>query len=361
MTTQLPEPKENTINEANLHALLSGILQDLGGAFSVPLVQIGESLGLYQALSEEGELSSAELAAKTGLHERYLREWLCAQAASKYVTFNPATGKFSMTPEQSFVFANQGSPFYLAPAFGAAAAFQDNMPQVKAAFRTGEGVAWGHQTQCLSCAVARFFRPGYDNHLVQSWLPALDGVVAKLEQGCEVADVGCGHGISTMIMAKAYPHSRVHGFDFHEQSIEEAKRHAREHYLTNIRFQTGEAKELPGKYDLITMFDCLHDMGDPVGALKRIRAALKPNGTVMIVEPMAGDSVKENLNPIGRMYYSASTMVCVPTSLAQPIGAAVGAQAGEKRLRKLILEEAGFRACRRATETPFNLILEARP
>jgi len=358
---QEPPPKQNTINEATLHSLLGGILHDLGGAFSVPLVQIGESLGLYRTLSKTGPLTSGELASRTGLKERYLREWLSAQAASNYITFEPATEKFSLTPEQAFVFADQGSPFYLAPAFGAAAAFQQNMPLVKDAFRTGDGVAWGDQTQCLSCAVARFFRPGYDNHLVQSWLPALDGIVKKLEQGGDVADVGCGHGISTMIMARAFPKSRVHGFDFHEQSIAEARQHAKEHNLANVGFQTREAKDLPGKYDLITLFDCLHDMGDPVGALKHVRAALKPNGLVMIVEPMAGDSLQDNLNPIGRMYYSASTMVCVPTSLAQPTGAALGAQAGEKRLRKLIVEEAGFGHCRRATETPFNLILEARP
>lgn len=361
MSTQQQPPKQKTINEANLHALVGGILHDLGGAFSVPLVQIGESLGLYQALSENGPLSSAELAARTGLKERYLREWLSAQAASKYITCEPITEKFSMTPEQSFVFANQASPFYLAPAFGAAAAFQQNMPQVKAAFRTGEGVAWDDQTQCLSCAVARFFRPGYDNHLVQSWLPALNGVVGKLEQGGEIADVGCGHGISTMIMAKAFPKSKVHGFDFHEKSIAAARQHAQEHKVSNLSFETREAKDLTGKYDLITMFDCLHDMGDPAGALKHVRAALKPTGSVMIVEPMAGDSLKDNLNPIGRMYYSASTMVCVPTSLAQQTGAALGAQAGEKRLRKLIQEEAGFSVCRRAAETPFNLVLEARP
>jgi 2-polyprenyl-3-methyl-5-hydroxy-6-metoxy-1,4-benzoquinol methylase len=197
--------------------------------------------------------------------------------------------------------------------------------------------------------------------LVQAWLPALDGVVEKLKQGGEVADVGCGHGISTMIMAGAFPNSNVHGFDFHEKSIEEARTHAKNHQVSNIDFHIQEAKELPGKYDLITMFDCLHDMGDPVGALKHVRAALKPGGSVMIVEPMAGDSLKDNLNPIGRMYYSASTMVCVPTSLAQETGAALGAQAGEKRLRKLIVEEAGFGTCRRATETPFNLIIEARP
>ena len=361
MSTPQQSPNQNTINEADLNTLVGGVLQDLGGAFSVPLVQIGESLGLYQTLSANGPLSSEGLAAKTGLNERYIREWLSAQAASKYITFDPETETFSMTLEQAFVFANPSSPFYLAPAFGAAAAFQHNMPQVRAVFRSGEGVAWGDQTQCLSCAVARFFRPGYDNHLVQAWLPALDGVVEKLTQGGDIADVGCGHGISTMIMAQAFPNSTVHGFDFHEKSIDEATSHAKEHSVPNIRFHAQEAKELPGKYDLITMFDCLHDMGDPVGALKTIRGALKPGGSVMIVEPMAGDSLKDNLNPIGRMYYSASTMVCVPTSLAQETGTALGAQAGEKRLRKLIVEEAGFGVCRRATETPFNLILEARP
>jgi 2-polyprenyl-3-methyl-5-hydroxy-6-metoxy-1,4-benzoquinol methylase len=361
MSAQHQRSEQQAINEASLNVLLGGVLHDLGGAFSVPLVQIGESLGLYQTLSENGAMSSGELAAKTGLNERYLREWLSAQSASKYISFDPATERFSMTPEQAFIFANQGSPFYLAAAFGAAAAFQNNMPYVKDAFRTGEGVSWGDQTQCLSCAVARFFRPGYENHLVQTWLPSLNAVVPKLEQGGEVADVGCGHGISTMIMARAFPKSNVHGFDFHEKSIEAATEHAKEHQVSNIDFHIQEAKELPGKYDLITMFDCLHDMGDPVGALKHIRAALKPGGAVMIVEPMAGDSLKDNLNPIGRLFYSASTMVCVPTSLAQPVGAALGAQAGEKRLRKLIMEEAGFGVCRRAAETPFNLIIEARP
>jgi 2-polyprenyl-3-methyl-5-hydroxy-6-metoxy-1,4-benzoquinol methylase len=305
-------------------------------------------------------MSSHDLAAKTGLFERYLREWLSAQAASKYITYDAATEKFSMTPEQSFVFANPSSPFYLAPAFGAAAAFQDNLPMVEEAFRTGEGVAWGDQSRCLSCSVARFFRPGYENHLTTQWLPAIEGAVEALESGGEVADVGCGHGVSTLLMAQAFPKAKVHGFDFHERSIEEARKHASEHSTPNVDFHIQEAKDLPGKYDLITLFDCLHDMGDPVGALKRIRAALKPGGSLMIVEPMAGDSLEENMNPVGRMYYSASTMVCVPTSLAQENGAALGAQAGEKRLRRMIVDEAGFGSFRRATETPFNLILEAK-
>ena len=358
MTATLTQKKP--VNEEILHTLIGGVLQDLGGAFSVPLVQLGESLGLYRALDEHGPMTSSDLAEETGLHERYVREWLSAQAASNYVSYDSESGQFSMTPEQAFVFANPGSPFFLAPAFGSAAAFQHNLPKVKEAFQTGEGVAWGDQSECLSCAVARFFRPGYDNHLVQAWLPALDGVVEKLERGGSVADVGCGHGISTMIMAEAFPNARVDGFDFHEKSIEAARKHAGGHGLPNLRFHIQEAKELPGKYDLVTLFDCLHDMGDPVGAMKTIREALNPGGSVMIVEPMAGDRLEDNLNPVGRMYYSASTMVCVPTSLAQETGAALGAQAGEGRLRDLVVREAGFRSCRRATETPFNLILEAR-
>ncbi len=355
-----PKDSKGQINEDNLNSLIGGILQDLGGAFSIPLVQIGESLGLYQTLDEHGPISSAQLANNTSLDERYLREWLSAQAASNYICYDPATDTFSMSPEQAFVFANRDSPFYLAPAFGSAAAFVDNMPKVLEAFRTGEGVAWGDQSQCLSCSVARFFRPGYKNHLIQAWLPALEGVVEKLENGGEVADIGCGHGISTLIMAEAFANSKFHGFDFHERSIEEARKHLGEHNLTNLDFHIQEAKDLPGHYDLITLFDCLHDMGDPVGALKTIKKALKPGGTVMLVEPMAGDSLQENLNPVGRMFYSASTMVCVPTSLAQETGAALGAQAGEKKLREIVVDEAGFSSFKRAAETPFNLILEAR-
>ena len=348
----------NTIDETALHTLVGSILKDLGGAFSIPLVQIGESLGLYWTLHTDGALTAEELATKAKCHPRYIREWLSAQAASSYVTYDPATEQFSLSPEQAFVLANPDSPFYLAPAFGTAASFTENMPKVRDAFRTGQGVAWGDQSQCLSCSVAPFFRPGYHNHLVSSWLPARKGVVGKLKAGAEVADVGCGHGISTLIMAQAFPKSKFHGFDFHEKSIEEARHHQQQHGAANLDFHIQEARDLPGQYDFITMFDCLHDMGDPVGALKTIRQALKPGGTVMIVEPMAGDSLKDNLNPVGRIYYSASTMVCVPTSLAQETGRALGAQAGEKRLREVIVNEAGFTSLRRAIETPFNMILE---
>lgn len=347
------------MNEDKLNSLVGSVLHDLGGAFSVPLVQIGERLGIYEMLSTRGPCTAGELAELMSLAERYLQEWLCAQAASNYITYDADTAQFSMTPEQSFVFANRQSPFYLAPAFGAAAAFQDNEPQVRKAFQSGEGVSWGDQTQCLSCAVARFFRPGYENHLTQSWLPAIDGMIQRLEQGAKVADIGCGHGITTVIMAQAFPNSEFIGLDFHEHSIEEARKHATAHNLSNLRFEVSRAKEMPGKFDLVTLFDCLHDMGDPVGGMKHIRDSLNTDGACMIVEPMASDNTAENLNPIGRMYYSASTMVCVPTSLAQETGQALGAQAGEKRLKDVIVDKAGFKACQRIAETPFNLVLQA--
>lgn len=347
------------MDESKLHALVGNFLQDLGGAFSVPLVQIGERLGLYQALNDAGPCTVDDLAKSTGIAKRYLQEWLSAQAASNYVTYDASSNKFSMTPEQAFILADKSSPFYLAPAFGAAAAFAQNVPDVSEAFKTGDGVAWGDQTQCLSCAVAQFFRPGYENHLIQAWLPALNGTVAKLEQGANVADVGCGHGLTTTIMAKAFPKSSFTGLDFHEPSIEAAREHASPLKLNNLKFHVSLAKELPGKYDLVTVFDCLHDMGDPVGAMKHVRESLNPGGVCMIVEPMAGDTLADNLNPVGRLYYNASTMVCVPTSLAQEVGTALGAQAGEKRLREIVVDKAGFKTLRRVAENPFTMVLEA--
>ncbi len=347
------------MDEDKLHALVGSVLHDLGGAFSVPLVQIGERLGIYELLSETGPSTVKEISQSSGVAERYLMEWLCAQAASNYITYDTESGKFSMTPEQAFVFANRESPFYLAPAFSAAATFQDNEPLVRNAFMTGEGISWGDQTQCLSCAVARFFRPGYQNHLIQSWLPALDGMVERLERGARVADVGCGHGITTTIMAEAFPNSEFIGLDFHEPSIEEARRHAASHGLSNLKFEVSRAKEISGKYDLVTLFDCLHDMGDPVGGMKHVRTSLNADGACLIIEPMASDNIADNMNPVGRLYYSASTMVCVPTSLAQETSAALGAQAGEKRLREIVVDQAGFLECRRIAETPFNMVLKA--
>jgi len=350
------------IDDDKLHAFIGKMLGDLGGANAVPLVRMGGDLGLFRTLHDKGPMTPRELADATGCAERYLREWLAAMAAGEYLSFDPESGRFALPPEQAMVFAVEDSPVYLLGAFDAAAAALGNQEKVTEAFRSGEGVGWGDQTQCLFCAVARFFRPGYLNHLVQEWLPALDGVVEKLERGAKVADVGCGHGVSTVLMAKAFPNSEFVGYDFHASSIEAASAHAREHGVSNARFEQSTAKAFSGSdYDLVTFFDCLHDMGDPKGAAEHVKGALKPDGTWMIVEPMANDAVEDNLNPVGRLYYSASTMICVPTSLAQEVGAALGAQAGESRLREVVVDGGGFASLRRATATPFNMILEARP
>jgi 2-polyprenyl-3-methyl-5-hydroxy-6-metoxy-1,4-benzoquinol methylase len=349
------------MDEAKLHQFVVRTLSDLGGAASVALVHIGDALGLYKTMHARGPMTVAELAGAAGVDQRYLREWLSHQAASDYVAYDPATGKFSLPDEQAMVFAVEDSPVNLIGAFETMAALLGNQEKVKPAFRTGEGVAWGDQAGCMFCAVARFFRPGYHNHLVKSWLPALDGVVGKLETGAKVADVGCGHGWSTMFMAKAFPNSQFTGYDFHAGSIASAEAHAAEHGLPNLRFEVGSAKDFAGRdFDLVTCFDCLHDMGDPVGAAAHVRRSLKPDGSWMLVEPIAGDRLEDNLNPVGRLYYAASTMVCVPTSLAQEVGAALGAQAGEAKLREVIAA-GGFSSVRRATETPFNMVLEARP
>lgn len=345
------------LDEDRLNELVGRVLGDLGGAVSVPLVRIGDALGLYRTLRDAGPSTPEELAEAAGCHPRYIREWLSAQAASGYVTHED--GRFSLSPEQAMVFAEPDSPVALIGGFDTAAAMIENQPKVQAAFKTGNGVAWGDQAGCLFCAVARMFRPGYVNALVQQWLPALDGVVDRLRAGAKVADVGCGHGISTILMAQAFPQSDFTGIDFHMGSIAAATAHARAHGLENVRFEVGRAQDFAeGDLDLVTCFDCLHDMGDPVAAAAHIRAALKPGGTWMVVEPAAGDRLEDNLNPIGRLYYSASTMICVPTSLAQETGLALGAQAGERRLAEVI-RAGGFEQVRRAAETPLNMVLEA--
>ena len=350
------------VDEAKLHQFVGQMLSDLGGAASVALVRMGDALGLYKTLHARGPMTVGELAAAAGVNERYLREWASHQAASNYLSYDPATQKFALPEEQAMVFAVDDSPVNMLGAFDAMVALLGNQEKVQPAFKNGGGVAWGDQSSCLFCATARFFRPGYHNNLVANWLPALNGVVDKLQRGAKVADVGCGHGWSTVLMAKAFPNSEFVGFDFHPSSIEHAQAHAREHDVSpNTRFQVAIAKEFPGRdYDLVTFFDCLHDMGDPAGAAAHVRQSLKPDGSWMIVEPMAGDRLEDNLNPVGRIYYGASTLVCVPTSLAQEVGAALGAQAGETKLRQVITA-GGFRNVRRATETPFNMILEARP
>jgi len=345
-----------------LHQFIGQILGDLGGAASIALVRLGDKFGLYKTLHQKGPMTVAELAAASGLNPRYLREWLSHQAASNYLSYDPATQKFTLPEEQAMVFAIEESPVYMQGGFELMTALLDNQPKVEAAFRHGGGVAWGDQAGCMFCAVARFFRPGYHNNLVANWLPALDGALDKLQRGARVADIGCGHGWSTVLMAQAYPNSQFVGYDFHPSSIEAATAHAAEHGVSgNCRFEVGTAKEYAGgDFDLVTCFDCLHDMGDPAGAAAHIHRSLKPDGSWMIVEPMAGDRLEDNLNPVGRLYYAGSTMICVPTSLSQEVGAALGAQAGEARLREVITA-GGFKSVRRAAETPFNMILEARP
>jgi SAM-dependent methyltransferase len=346
------------LDMTKLEPLLGTMVNELGAAANAALVLTGEKLGLWRALAGDA-LTSAELAARTGTHERYVREWLAAQAASGFVTYDAHAETFSLSPEQAAVFADEESPVNMTGGFHSLAAVFADEPKLEQAFRTGRGVGWGEHCNCLFCGVERFFRPGYKANLVAEWLPALDGVVDKLERGARVADVGCGHGASTAIMAAAFPASEFVGVDFHAASIDHARAHA--NGLANLRFEVGRAQDYAGTgYDLVTMFDALHDMGDPVGAAAHVRRSLAADGTLMLVEPMAGDRLADNLNPVGRVYYAFSASVCVPASLGQEVGAALGAQAGEKRLAE-VLRRAGFSRLRRAAATPFNMVLEARP
>jgi len=348
-------------NPDKLNVFIGKMLGDVGAAMNASLMLIGDKLGLYKTLSEKGPFTSAELAQATKTSERYVREWLSAQAASGYVEYDAASRKFSMTPEQTLVFGNDESPVFMGAVGDLVAATFLDEPKVTDAFRTGRGVGWNKRSECLFCGTARFFRSGYKHHLVQEWLPALDGVVEKLERGARVADVGCGHGISTRLMAEAFPKSRFAGFDYHPGSIEAARRATKDGGLADrVRFDVHSANTYPaGDYDLVCFFDCLHDMGDPVGAMKHVRETMAADGTCMLVEPFAHDRLEDNLNPVGRIFYAASTVICTPASLDQEVGMALGAQAGEARLRD-VANKGGFTRFRRATETPFNLILEAR-
>jgi len=346
-------------DETKLNAFMERVVGDMGAAIHASLVVIGDKLGLYRAMVDAGPLSPAELAQKTGTAERYVREWLNANAASGFVTYDPATGRYTLPPEQAFALTTMDIPgvFHII-----SACFKDE-PKITQAFRTGEGVGWHEHDANLFFGTERFFRPNYAANLMSSWIPALEGMEDRLKHGASVADVGCGHGASTMLMAKAFPKSRFYGFDYHSGSIEYARHVAgRDGLLDQITFEVASAKSYPanGGYDLVTFFDCLHDMGDPVGAAKHVLSTLKPDGAWMIVEPFAHDLAHENHNPVGRIYYSASTMICTPASLAQEVGAALGAQAGEKQIRQ-VASEAGFTRFRRAAETPFNLVYEARP
>lgn len=350
------------INESRLQSLLGQAVVDFGATWQAPLIVIGDRLGLYKALDETGPVTSGELAARTETTERYVREWLNAHAAAGYVDYDAATRRYSLSPEQRMLFADEQSPCFLIGGFQSALAAAKIAPALERAFRTGHGVGWDQHDHALFHGVERFFRPGYAAHLTTEWIPALDGVEGRLKAGALAADIGCGHGSSTILMAQAYPNSRFTGYDFHPASVAAARQRAEAAGLQNrVNFEVASAKDFPAMgYDFITVFDALHDLGDPEGAARRVREALKPNGTWMIVEPFAGDSVEENLHPVGRAFYSASTMVCTPCSMAQEVGLALGAQAGEARLREVVTG-AGFTHFRRATETPFNLILEARP
>jgi len=349
------------INQSKLEKFMGQALEELGAGMNAALVIIGDKLGLYKAMAGAGPMTAAELAGKTGTHERYVREWLSAQAAGGFVTYDAAMGKFTLPDEQALALAVEDSPAYLPGAYQVIASVIKDEPRITEAFRTGQGVGWHEHCADLFQGTERFFRPGYAANLVGSWLPALEGVESKLQAGAKVADVGCGHGASTILMAKAYPKSQFVGFDYHAPSIESAWKSAEKAGVAGrVGFQVAWAKEYPGKgYDLVAFFDCLHDMGDPAGAARHVRETLAPGGTWMIVEPFAHDRVEQNLNPVGRVYYSASTMICTPASRAQEVGLALGAQAGEARLRDVVTQ-GGFTTFRRATETRFNMVFEAR-
>ena len=337
-------------------------VDEVGATLNAALVVLGDKLGLYRALAGAGPLAPAELAERTGTAERYVREWLNAQAAGGYVEYDPASGRYTLPPEQAVALTDPDSPAYLPGFFQVALGSVLDSPRIVEAARTGAGLGWHEHVSDVFDGCERFFRPGYHASLVPEWLPALDGVVGKLEAGALVADIGCGHGSSTILMAQAFPESTFVGSDYHEGSIQTARERAQSAGVADrVRFEVAPAAAYSGSgYDLVTMFDCLHDMGDPVGAARHVRSTLKPDGTWMIVEPRAGDRVEENLNPVGRAYYGFSTLLCTPASLSQDVGLALGAQAGEARIRD-VTGTGGFTRFRRAAETPFNLVFEARP
>jgi SAM-dependent methyltransferase len=349
------------IDTNKLQELIGKMLGDVGAAMGTSLVTLGDKFGFYKTLAAAGPLTPAELASKTDTVERYVREWASAQAAAGYINYDPSSRRFSISPEQALVLADENGPAFIPAMYEIATAAIRDEPKVANAFRNGGGVGWHEHDPCLFRGTERFFRPGYAQHLVAEWIPALDGVKEKLERGARVADVGCGHGASVALMAKAFPKSRFFGFDYHLPSIERARELARnEGVADRVSFERASAKDYPGTFDLVAFFDCLHDMGDPVGAAAHVKTSLAEGGTWMVVEPFGKDRLEDNLNPIGRLFYAASTMICVPGSLSQEVGLGLGTQAGETRLREVI-EAGGFSRVRLATSTPFNLVLEARP
>lgn len=341
-------------------ALAGKVMGDVAGAMGVLLAYVGDQTGVYRTLSEMGPSSADAVADKLGTDHRYVHEFLASNAANGYVDYDPATKKFSMTPEQAIVFSAEGHPACMQGFFQSVMSQMEAHEDAVETFRTGEGRAWSEQTPCCFCGTDRFFRPGYNTHLLDDWLPALDGVKDKLEAGAKVADIGCGHGSSTIIMAKAFPNSTFHGFDFHEPSVEAARAHAKDAGVTNVEFHVTAAKDIDGSdFDFACIFDALHDMGDPVGCAEQIRKIMKPDGTFMLVEPLAGDNPEDNFHPLGAIFYAYSTTVCTPASLAQEVGLGLGTQAGQKRLTE-VLNQAGFGNVRRAHETMANMVLEVR-
>ncbi|HMD42811.1 MAG TPA: class I SAM-dependent methyltransferase [Candidatus Acidoferrum sp.] len=350
-----------SVDMEKLNAFIGRFVGDLGAAVHTGMVVIGERLGLYKALALH-PMTSAQLAAKTRTDERYVREWLASQAAGGYVSYDDKTQTFFLTEEQAFALANEESPAYLPGAFQLALGSLAAVPRIAESFRSGAGMGWHEHDDGVFHGCEKFFRPGYAANLVSTWIPSLHDVKAKLEAGARIADVGCGKGASTILMAKAFPNSHFFGFDYHDKSIEGARETAaREGVAGRVTFEVSKAKEYPGKdYDFVAVFDCLHDMGDPTGAARHVRQSLRQDGTWMIVEPYANDELKDNLNPVGRVYYSFSTLLCTPCSRSQEVGMCLGAQSGEKRMRDVVTS-AGFSRFRRATETPFNIVYEARP
>jgi len=352
---------ELKVDSAKLMSFLGKALNDMGAAFQTALIVIGERLGLYRAMAGAGPMTPADLAKKTETDERYVREWLCAQAASGYVEYDAKSGKFTLPDEQALLLAVNTGPAFLPAAYQIIASTVVDEPQLRETFKTGFGFGWHQHCAALFEGTERFFRPGYVANLTSSWIPSLNGVEAKLKAGGRVADIGCGHGASTILMAQAYPKSTFIGYDYHEPSIGHARAAAKAAGVSDrVKFEVAASKDYPGAgFDLVAFFDSLHDMGDPVGAAKHVKTSLKPDGTWMIVEPFANDKVEDNLNPVGRVFYAASALICTPASRAQEVGLALGAQAGEARLHKVVTQ-GGFTRFRRATEMPFNLILEAQ-
>lgn len=358
MSTAVAQP----VDQTKLHEFIMKAIGEMGAAMNAALILVGDRLGLYKAMAGSGPLTSSEIASKTGTHERYVREWLASQAAGGFLTYDPATARYNLPAEQAMAFADENSPVFLPGFFEIVEACIKDVPKITDAFKSGKGVGWHEHDGCLFTGTEKFFRPNYRAHLISEWIPALGDVEAKLKSGASVADVGCGLATSTILMAQAYPKSKFVGFDYHPRSIELAREAASKAGVSDrVTFEVSRARDFPGKgYQFVAFFDCLHDMGDPEGAARHVLQSLAADGTWMIVEPFANDKLEDNLNPIGRVYYGASTMLCTPASVSQEVGLALGAQAGEGRLTN-ILKSAGFNRVRRAAETPFNIVLEARP